>query len=156
MLWACILFPQLALDTVLRERDDPDTPLVLLGGPAQRRVLQAVNPAAAALGLRAGQTLTAARALADGFSCVEADPVRIDQVQQLLAAGPTASAPGQPALPTGAVAGGGLQPAAVRPWPLFEARLRQSWRNWACANASSSPATRWRRACSPTATMAWP
>ena len=86
MLWACILLPQLALDTVLRERDDPDTPLVLLGGPTQRRVLQAVSPAAAALGLRAGQTLTAARALAEGFACVEADPRRIEQVQQLLGA----------------------------------------------------------------------
>ena len=84
MLWACILLPQLALDTVLRERDDPDTPLVLVGGPTQRRVVQAVNPAAAALGLRAGQTLTAARALADGFTCVESDPKRIEQVQQLL------------------------------------------------------------------------
>ncbi|MDH1658452.1 hypothetical protein, partial [Pseudomonas mosselii] len=30
MLWACILLPQLALDTVLRERDDPEAPLVLL------------------------------------------------------------------------------------------------------------------------------
>ncbi|WP_028694098.1 Y-family DNA polymerase [Pseudomonas cremoricolorata] len=86
MLWACIVLPQLALDTVLRDRDDPHTPLVLLGGPTQRRVLQAVNGAAAALGLRAGQSLTAARALADGFNCVEADPARIEQVEQMLAA----------------------------------------------------------------------
>ena len=86
MLWACILLPQLALDTVLREREDSANPLVIIGGPSQRRVLQAVNPAAAALGLRAGQTLTAARALADGFTCIETDPRRIERMQQLLAA----------------------------------------------------------------------
>ena len=49
MLWACILLPQLALDSILRERDDADTPLVLIGGPVQRRLLQAVNPAAATM-----------------------------------------------------------------------------------------------------------
>lgn len=37
MRWVCILFPQLALDAVLRQRPDPDEPLVLLNGPAQRR-----------------------------------------------------------------------------------------------------------------------
>uniref|UniRef100_UPI0028A8EF06 Y-family DNA polymerase n=1 Tax=Pseudomonas sp. TaxID=306 RepID=UPI0028A8EF06 len=68
------------------DRDDAHAPLVLITGPLQRRVLQAVNPAAARLGLRAGQSLTAARALAQGFTCVEADPARIEQVQQLLAA----------------------------------------------------------------------
>lgn len=43
MRWVCILFPQLALDAVLRQRPDPDEPLALLTGPPQRRVLQAVN-----------------------------------------------------------------------------------------------------------------
>ena len=52
MRWVCILFPQLALDAVLRQRSDPDQPLALLTGPAQRRVLQAVNASARALGLR--------------------------------------------------------------------------------------------------------
>ncbi|WP_237614176.1 hypothetical protein, partial [Pseudomonas fluorescens] len=41
MRWVCILFPQLALDAALRQRPDPDEPLALLTGPAQRRVLQA-------------------------------------------------------------------------------------------------------------------
>ncbi|MEG3157719.1 DNA polymerase Y family protein, partial [Lysobacter zhanggongensis] len=48
MLWACILLPQLALDGVMRRHPDPDAPLVLVTGPAQRRVLHAVNPAARA------------------------------------------------------------------------------------------------------------
>lgn len=126
MLWACILLPQLALDTVLRERDDPDTPLVLIGGPTQRRVLQAVNPAAAALGLRAGQTLTAARALADGFTCVEADPKRIDQVQQLLAAWAYRfSAQVSLHYPRALLLEVGSSLQLFGPWPLFEARLRQ-------------------------------
>ncbi|EGH18215.1 hypothetical protein Pgy4_35218, partial [Pseudomonas savastanoi pv. glycinea str. race 4] len=53
MLWACVLLPQLALDGVMRRRNDPDEPLALISGSAQRRVLQAVNPAARALGLKA-------------------------------------------------------------------------------------------------------
>ena len=60
MLWACILLPQLAMDGILRQRTDAEAPLVLLAGPPQRRVLQAVNPAARALGLKPGQSLTAA------------------------------------------------------------------------------------------------
>gem|GEM_PF-6841595 len=33
MLWACILLPQLAMDGILRHRDDAAAPLVLLAGP---------------------------------------------------------------------------------------------------------------------------
>ncbi|CAM4032207.1 DNA repair nucleotidyltransferase/DNA polymerase [Pseudomonas reidholzensis] len=125
MLWACIVFPQLALDCVLRERDDVDTPLVLIGGPSQRRVLQSVNPAAANLGLRAGQTLTAARALADGFTCVEADPVRAAQVEQLLAAWAYRfSAQVSLHYPRALLIEVGSSLQLFGPWPLFEARLR--------------------------------
>lgn len=130
---------------------------MLLGGPTQRRVLQAVNPAAAALGLRAGQSLTTARALADGFSCVEADPKRIDQVQQLLAAWAYRfSAQVSLHYPRALLLEVGSSLQLFGPWPLFEPACARSWRSWACANASSWPATRWRRACSPMLTMAWP
>ncbi|QZP24260.1 Y-family DNA polymerase [Pseudomonas mosselii] len=126
MLWACILLPQLALDTVLRERDDPEAPLVLLGGPPQRRVLRAVNPAASELGLRAGQTLTAARALADGFTCVEVEPARIEQLQQLLAAWAYRfSAQVSLYYPRALLLEVGSSLQLFGPWPLFEARLRQ-------------------------------
>lgn len=126
MLWACIVFPQLALDTVLRERDEPDCALVLMGGPSQRRVLQSVNCAAAKLGLRAGQTLTAARALADGFTCVEVDPARVDQVQQLLAAWAYRfSAQVSLHFPRALLLEVGSSLQLFGPWPLFEARLRQ-------------------------------
>lgn len=126
MLWACIVFPQLALDTVLRERDEPDCALVLMGGPSQRRVLQSVNCAAAKLGLRAGQTLTAARALADGFTCVEVDPARVDQIQQLLAAWAYRfSAQVSLHYPRALLLEVGSSLQLFGPWPLFEARLRQ-------------------------------
>ncbi|WP_194790710.1 Y-family DNA polymerase [Pseudomonas sp. UFMG81] len=126
MLWACILLPQLALDSVLRERDDPDTPLVLIGGPTQRRVLQAVSPAANRLGLRAGQTLTAARALADGFTCVEVEPARIEQLQQLLAAWAYRfSAQVSLHYPRALLLEVGSSLQLFGPWPVFEARLRQ-------------------------------
>lgn len=126
MLWACILLPQLALDSILRERDDADAPLVLIGGPVQRRVVQAVNPAAAALGLRAGLTLTAARALADGFTCVEADPARIEQLQQLLAAWAYRfSAQVSLHYPRALLLEVGSSLQLFGPWPVFEARLRE-------------------------------
>lgn len=126
MLWACILLPQLALDSVLRERDDPGTPLVLIGGATQRRVLQAVNPAAARLGLRAGQTLMAARALADGFTCVEADPAQVEQVQQLLAAWAYRySAQVSLHYPRALLLEVGSSLQLFGPWPVLQARLRE-------------------------------
>lgn len=125
MLWACILLPQLALDSVLRGRDDADQPLVLLSGPANRRVLQAVNPAARDLGLRAGQTLTTAQALAQGFNSVEFDPVAAERQQQLLAAwayrfSSQVSLHYPRALLMEVQSSLGL----FGPWPHFEARLR--------------------------------
>lgn len=86
MRWVCIVFPQLALDAVLRQRTDPEEPLALLTGPAQRRVLQAVNASARALGLRPGQSMTAAQALSKGFVTAEYDVAGIEHWQQFLAA----------------------------------------------------------------------
>ena len=86
MRWVCILFPQLALDAVLRQRADPEAPLALLTGPAQRRVLQAVNGPARALGLRPGQSMSAAQALSKGFATAEYDTAEIEHWQQFLAA----------------------------------------------------------------------
>ena len=86
MLWACILLPQLAMDGVQRHRANPGEPLVLLTGSPQRRVLQAVNPAARALGLKPGQSLTAAQTLIRGFATAEYDLAAIERWQQFLAA----------------------------------------------------------------------
>ena len=86
MRWACILLPQLAMDGVLRGREDHDTPLVLLSGTPQRRVLQAVNSPARALGLRPGLTLTAAQSLNCAFASAEYEPADIERWRSFLAA----------------------------------------------------------------------
>ena len=85
MLWACVALPQLALDAVLRRHPDPDTPLALVGGPAQLRTLHAVNAAAAAAGLQAGMRLTAALALLPDFQKVEHDAQAGPRWQRFLA-----------------------------------------------------------------------
>ena len=86
MRWACILLPQLALDATLRQQADPDAPLALVGGPTQRRVLHAVNPAARGLGLRRGMLLSAAHALTRDFHALPFDPRMEAATRQMLAA----------------------------------------------------------------------
>lgn len=86
MHWACLLLPHLALDAVLRVLPDPDAPHVLVGGPVQRRVLHAVSPAAAALGLRRGMLVSAAQALTTAFVPHPYDPRTEAQARALLAA----------------------------------------------------------------------
>ena len=63
MRWACVLLPHLAIDAVLRRHPDPDAPLALATGPAQRQILHALNPAAQALGLQCGMPVTDAQLL---------------------------------------------------------------------------------------------
>lgn len=125
MRWVCIVFPQLALDGVQRLHPDPAQPLALLAGTPQRRVLQTVNDAARALGLRSGQSLTAAHALVKTFTCAEYDPVEIERWQQFLAAwayrfSSQVSVYYPRALLFEIESSLGL----FGPWPQFEARLR--------------------------------
>jgi protein ImuB len=84
MLWACLLLPQLALDGVLRRRDD-DSPLVLVDGPVNARIVVAVNASARAAGLHIGQRLTAAQALLARFEAVQYDAAEVARWQQFLA-----------------------------------------------------------------------
>ncbi|MBD8880761.1 DNA polymerase Y family protein [Rhodanobacter sp. 7MK24] len=126
MLWACILLPQLALDAVLRRLPDPSAPLALIGGPAQLRTLHAVNPAAAAAGLRAGMRLTAAHALLPDVAMVDHDPQAEACWQRFLAAWAyrhssqvSAQWPGCIVLEVRASFG------LLGPWPRIEARLRE-------------------------------
>ncbi|CDZ96010.1 Y-family DNA polymerase [Pseudomonas saudiphocaensis] len=126
MLWTCILFPQLAMDGVLRQRADTETPLALLAGPAQRRVVQAVNPAARAIGLRSGQSLIAAQALGRAFATAEYDPAAIDRWQQLLAAWAYGfSAQVSLHYPRCLLLEVHSSLNLFGPWPRFEARLRE-------------------------------
>jgi len=126
MLWACVLLPQLALDGVMRRRPNPEEPLALLTGTAGRRVLQTVNPAARALGLRAGQSLISAQMLVREFATVEVDPAHTEQLQLLLAAwaygfSSQVSLKYPRALLMEIESSLGL----FGPWPVFEARLRK-------------------------------
>ncbi|ASV39294.1 DNA repair nucleotidyltransferase [Pseudomonas sp. NS1(2017)] len=126
MRWVCIVFPQLALDGVQRVHPEPEQPLVLLAGTPQRRVLQTVNDAARALGLRPGQSLTAAHALAKTFASAEYDPAEIERYQQFLAAwayqfSSQVSLYYPRALLFEIESSLGL----FGPWPRFEARLRR-------------------------------
>jgi protein ImuB len=125
MRWVCILFPQLALDAVLRQRPDPDEPLALLTGPAQRRVLQAVNGSARALGLRPGQSMTAAQALSKGFVTAEYDAAEIEHWQQFLAAWAYRfSSQVSVHYPRAVVFEIESSLGLFGPWTTFEARLR--------------------------------
>lgn len=125
MRWVCILFPQLALDAALRQRPDPDQPLALLTGPAQRRILQAVNAPARALGLRPGQTMTAAQALSKGFATAEYDAAQIEYWQQFLAAWAYRfSSQVSVHYPRTLLFEIESSLGLFGPWPVFEARLR--------------------------------
>ncbi|MFS2156781.1 DNA polymerase Y family protein [Pseudomonas sp. Pseusp122] len=126
MLWACVLLPQLALDGVMRRRANPDEPLALISGTAQRRVLQTVNSTARELGLRPGQSLTAAHAMTRGFATVEYDPAHTEHWHRLLAAwayrfSSQVSLKYPRVLLMEVESSLGL----FGPWPVFEARLRE-------------------------------
>lgn len=125
MLWACILFPQLALDGVLRNGQGADKPLVLLAGSAQRPVLQAVNPAARKLGLKPGLTLAAAQALTRDFLQRDYDPAAIAHWQQFLA-GWAYGFSSQVSLhyPRALLLEVGSSLRLFGPWPQLEARWR--------------------------------
>ncbi|MDH4553967.1 DNA polymerase Y family protein [Pseudomonas sp. BN417] len=126
MRWACILLPQLALDGVLRGHPEPEAPLALVTGTPQRRVLRALNPAAKALGLRPGQSLTAAHVLTRDFTLVEYDPAQIDRWQQLLAAWAYRfSSQVSLRYPRTLLLEVESSFALFGPWPRFEARLRR-------------------------------
>lgn len=84
MLWACLLLPHLALDGVLRRRPD-DSPLVLVDGPLNARVVVAVNASARQAGLHVGQRLTTAQALLARFEAMPYDVSEVDRWQQFLA-----------------------------------------------------------------------
>ncbi|PNG15284.1 Y-family DNA polymerase [Stutzerimonas stutzeri] len=129
MLWVCVLFPQLALDGVLRNRTDADAPLALLSGTPQRRVLQAVNPAARALGLKPGQSLIAAQAMSRAFTTAEYDLALIERWQQFLAAWAYGFS-SQVSLhyPRCLLLEVHSSLALFGPWPRLEARLREELR----------------------------
>lgn len=86
MLWACIILPHLALDTLLRRRAPGGAPLVLIDGPQQARCVLDADAAAQAAGIHAGLPLTTAHALLARFEAVPHDAAITAQQHDLLAA----------------------------------------------------------------------
>jgi protein ImuB len=126
MRWACILLPQLALDHALRQRDDPHMPLALLAGPANRRVIQALNPAARELGLRAGMLLSTAQLLSRDFATADYDLAAIAHCQAFLASWAYRfSSQVSLRYPRALLLEVQSSLALFGPWPRLEARLRE-------------------------------
>jgi protein ImuB len=129
MRWACLLLPQLALDGVQRRLPSPDQPLVLVEGPAQRRVLHSVNKAARAQGLRPGLPLAAAQALGASAITAEYDAAAVERSRALLAAWAYRfSSQVSTDLPHAIVLEVARSLQLFGPWPRFEARLRDELR----------------------------
>ncbi|HEX7130326.1 MAG TPA: DNA polymerase Y family protein [Rhodanobacteraceae bacterium] len=124
MLWACISLPHLALDGVLRRRADAQAPLALMDGPPHARVLVDVNDAAARAGLRAGQPLTAARALLAHFDAVPFDAGEAEHSHRFLAAVAYRYSSEVALLPDAIVLEVGHSRALFGPWPKLARRLR--------------------------------
>ncbi|MFD0738368.1 Y-family DNA polymerase [Lysobacter koreensis] len=147
MLWACIALPQLALDGVLRRHPQPEQPLALVTGPANKRVLAAVNPAAARAGLHAGQPLAAAHALLAQFATAEYDEAEVARWHQFLAAWAYRYS-SQVAITfrDAVVLEIGASLTLFGPWPRFERALREDLRELGFAH---------RIAVAPNARAAW-
>jgi protein ImuB len=123
MSWACIALPHLALDGVLRQRTDAHAPLALMDGPPHARVLMDVNEAAARAGLRAGQPLTAARALLGQFEAVPFDAAAMEHSHRFLAAVAYRYSSEVALLPDAIVLEVGHSRALFGPWPKLARRL---------------------------------
>ncbi|HEV7491562.1 MAG TPA: DNA polymerase Y family protein [Rhodanobacteraceae bacterium] len=88
MLWACLRFPQLALDIVDDDADaqSRQTPFAVIDGPLQRRHIVRVNACAQKMGVRSGHPLTAARALCPHLTVAPRDPAAERKALEAIAA----------------------------------------------------------------------
>jgi len=125
MLWACISLPHLALDGVLRQRAGTQAPLVLMDGPQRARALMDVNEPASRAGLRAGQPLTAARALLAHFEAVPFDAGEVEHWHRFLAAVAYRYSSEVALLPNAIVLEVGHSRTLFGPWPELAQRLRE-------------------------------
>ena len=85
MLWIALELPALALQIAQRAGACP-TPLVIAEGPTQRPLVACANEAAKAAGVREGQAVAAARALAGDLKVVARDPASERATLERLAA----------------------------------------------------------------------
>ena len=130
MQWACVLLPQLAMDGVLRKLEAPDAAAIaLVEGPAQKRTLHSVTPAARMLGLRPGLSLAAAQALSTQFQAVDHDAEAVERERQLLAAWAYRfSSQVSTDLPHALLLEVGHSLRLFGPWPRLEGRMREELR----------------------------
>jgi protein ImuB len=126
MLWACLLLPQLALDGVLRRRPD-DSPLVLVDGPLNARVVVAVNASACRAGLHIGQRLTTAQALLARFEAIPYDASEVDRWQQFLAGVAYRYSSQVALLPHAIVLEISRSRSLLGEWPTIERNLRHDF-----------------------------
>lgn len=123
--WACILLPRLGLDAALRALPEPHPPAVLVARRKRQQVLQAVNPAAAALGLTAGMPLSSAETLLQGFLQLHADAALEQHSHHLLAAWAYAySAQVSTHYPQALLLEVGASLRLLGPWSQLQQRLR--------------------------------
>jgi len=85
MHWACVQLPHLAMDALLRQQAQPEDAHVLVTGPAQRRLLHSVSPAARRAGLERGMPLATAQLLTPGFHAHAFDPEQETAARTMLA-----------------------------------------------------------------------
>ncbi|HUI99453.1 MAG TPA: DNA polymerase Y family protein, partial [Usitatibacter sp.] len=85
MLWLALELPSLPLQIVERAGAAPDA-LVIAEGPAQRPVVACANAAARAMGVRDGQAVAAAKAIAGNLRIVARDPHAEKETLERLAA----------------------------------------------------------------------
>jgi protein ImuB len=125
MRWACLLFPHFAVDGVLRRRPASDQAVILVTGPAHRRVVAAVNTQAASAGVRVGIAVQAAQAMTTAADWVEFDAAQIEHDRQLLAAWAYGfSSQVSLSFADAVVLEVGASMVLFGPWEEFERRLR--------------------------------
>ena len=147
MLWACILFPELALDAVLRRHATPEQPLALVHGTAPRQVLYAVNAAAARAGLQRGQALSTAELYCPELTLVDYDASATLRTKQFLAAWAYRfSSQVSLALPGALVLEVQRSFSALGSWAVIQAQLRADLQQLGFQH---------RIALAPSATAAW-
>ncbi|HEY0230577.1 MAG TPA: DNA polymerase Y family protein [Dokdonella sp.] len=88
MLWACLRFPQLALDALRVDADSPSSPKphAVIDGPQQRRHIVLADIPARRQGVRAGQALAAAQVLCPRLTVLPRDEAAERQALESLAA----------------------------------------------------------------------
>jgi len=124
MLWAAIALPELSLSAVFRAGDEG--PCAVFDGPENRPQLLNANAAAAAFGVRAGQTPAAAHALAGGLRLRRRDRAAEAKLLEHLAAWAYGYSGMVALLPPDALlleVGASLR--LFRGWPALERQLRE-------------------------------